>query len=1055
MKQLARKVLRRVRRTAPVTAVVAAVRPRRAAAAIRASGLFDEAWYREQLDEDLPAGTDLVAHYLRHGAAAGLSPHPAFVPSWYLGQHPALRRDGVDPFSHYVLRGARRGDWPHPLFDAKRYLKRHPAARQHPGGPLGHYLDTGWREGAEPHELFDSAQYRAAHPDVDEPPFLDWARRTARVFRASRGWADFPRTVGSFDAAAHAEERAAAVRELRATGRRPLVTVVVPTKDRSASVLAAVRSVQAQTYDAWQLVVVDDGSTDDTEEVLAPVVAADDRIEYLRRPRPGGVAAARNAGLARARGDYVAYLDSDNTWTSEFLETAVAYAVTRQARVVYGVSELRESPGGQNRVAYRGGVGPFNAEALRERNYIDCIVLVHERSLLEEVGGFDESLRRMVDWDLFIRMSFVTEFVPVPVVATVYDPWEDRDDRITVSEPWGFRFVIKSKYYLDWPAAERALPGRTPGLTSIVVHVRGDVPALVRELQRLYAVTEEPFEVLLVDTGRDEGDAVHLQLLPDRFENLRVLRYPEPLSLEVATNLGIVQSRGEYVVAMVDGTWVDEGWLAPLVDPLASRSAAMVQPRVLTAAGVVWSVGLVFSRRGLPHHVFRGLPGDGPEVSQDQERAALAPVVLAARADDLVAVRGLDPLLVNDLDSGDLSLRLARHTGRPLRYAASSVVAVPPTLARVKGAAATAQARDNRSIFLDRWAGELPQDDVQVWGAAGLQIVGYQNDQTVETSDANTSMFEPIVVRHRDRPLRWAIKTGVPTLGRRQSWGDWHFALALKESLERLGQEVVLDCKKAWHRPSSHLDDVALVLRGVSDYAVNPQQTNIMWMISHPERVTPREAATYDAVFAASISFAERFTAQHGITVQPLLQCTDPGRFHPVEPDPVRRHRLLFVGNARGVRPSVRAALDAGLVPDVYGVRWEGLLPDGAWQGRYIPNEELPAVYAAAGAVLNDHWEDMQREGFLSNRLFDLAACGARVVSDEVDGLHEVFGDVVRTYRTPAELADAVHAHWSETPEQAERRTALSETVRAEHSFDARARTLLETVQRVRAASAA
>src|SRR5699024_9392677 len=146
------------------------------------------------------------------------------------------------------------------------------------------------------------------------------------------------------------------------------------------------------------------------------------------------------------------------------------------------------------------------------------------------------------------------------------------------------------------------------------------------------------------------------------------------------------------------------------------------------------------------------------------------------------------------------------------------------------------------------------------------------------------------------------------------------------------------DAKRAWYRPSARFDDVALVLRGVADYRTNPQHLNLSWVISHPERVTPRELAGYDGVFAASITLARRLSADSGVPVRPLLQCTDSHRFRPVPAQAGDApHEVLFVGNARGMRGSVGAALRAGIVPSVYGVRWEGLLPEGAWRGGYVP----------------------------------------------------------------------------------------------------------------------
>ena len=77
-------------------------------------------------------------------------------------------------------------------------------------------------------------------------------------------------------------------------------------------------------------------------------------------------------------------------------------------------------------------------------------------------------------------------------------------------------------------------------------------------------------------------------------------------------------------------------------------------------------------------------------------------------------------------------------------------------------------------------------------------------------------------------------------------------------------------------------------------------------------------------------------------------------------------------------------------------------------RARLLANDELPEHYRAAGVVLNDHWDDMRAEGFYSNRLFDAAASGARVVSDHIEGTERLFGGLVRTYRAPEDLVALV-----------------------------------------------
>jgi glycosyltransferase involved in cell wall biosynthesis len=947
-----------------------------------------------------------------------------------------------EAFVHYVRRGAVRGISPHPFFDAKQYLSDHPNSETHPGGPLGHYLHRGWLDDALPSSRFDPSAYRRAVGDISGPPLADFARWVGTLLRATRGHEHLPRTSANFDYKASATFVRDVLQRYRALAEAaPKVSIVLPTKDRAAGVVDAIRSVMQQTYLHWELIVVDDGSTDSTSEAVRPLLA-DSRIRMIRREHPCGVAAARNAGLAQASGDYVAYLDSDNTWTSDFLQVMVAFVRTEGLRFAYAVSELVEDkPNGRH--CYRALA--FDRQALLEKNYIDCIVVLHERSLLDEVGVFDDQLRRNVDWDLFIRMAKVTDFGHAPFIATRYDAWEQRSDRITVNEPFGYRYVILAKHGVGWELGEAGLGGRAPGSVSIVIHVAGPSPYLTTTLERLLDLHGDEVEVLVVDAKLPDIEAMELQLLALTHPKLRVVRESKTLSAEVGRNLGACQATGELIVFLTADTFVEPGWLDSLLRPLRDGSAAATQPLILSPDGTVWSAGIAFARGTLAHNVYRGLPGDAPEVVRASSRQALSARVLAVRANEFISVRGFEALFVNDLDNGDLSLRLGVATDQALAYVPASLVSLLQSPTRPQGFAA-AVATHNVEKFVDRWRDRFRVDAEEVWSRGGYAIIGYQRNAETHLG------FDPIIVHDRpQRPLRWSIKIGAPTAARRSNWGDWHFGVGLKHALERLGHEAVVDCRGAWDRSTSRLDDVALVLRGVSPHVLNPQQINVLWVISHPEHVTMREAVGYDAVFAASDELAQRFAGALGRPVEPLLQCTDQHRFRSVAPDLTRRHEVLFVGNARGVRHSVASALEVGIVPTVYGLRWAGLLPDGAWAGKYLPNEDLPATYRAAGVVLNDHWSDMRSQGLLSNRLFDLAACGARVVSDEVPGMRDVFGDAVLTFQTPAELGAAVATHLSESPERRELREELSNRVRRAHSFDARARRLVEVVRRLQA----
>lgn len=306
------------------------------------------------------------------------------------------------------------------------------------------------------------------------------------------------------------------------------------------------------------------------------------------------------------------------------------------------------------------------------------------------------------------------------------------------------------------------------------------------------------------------------------------------------------------------------------------------------------------------------------------------------------------------------------------------------------------------------------------------------------------------LTRRRRSPLRWSVVVSSPKGPDGDKWGDTWFARDLVAALVRAGERARVVHRGGASSPAREEDDVVLVLRGLRRVVPRPgRATWLLWVISHPELVEDDEPAQYDATFAASAHWSR--AGAFGVPVVSLLQATDPRRFCPAAAAPDTGARVLFVGSTRGeFRPIVRDALAAGAPVTLYGVGWEAFVPADAIAGDFLPNTDLPGAYAGAGVVLNDHWPDMAVEGFVSNRLFDAAATGTRVLSDPATGLAEVFDDVVRTYDDPTALSALLTGDLDATfPSRAER-LALADRVAREHSFDARAAALLEHVDRIR-----
>ena len=289
--------------------------------------------------------------------------------------------------------------------------------------------------------------------------------------------------------------------------------------------------------------------------------------------------------------------------------------------------------------------------------------------------------------------------------------------------------------------------------------------------------------------------------------------------------------------------------------------------------------------------------------------------------------------------------------------------------------------------------------------------------------------------------LNIAIKIAAPQ-EEKAAWGDFHFAESLAASFEKLGHKARIDFRDQWYGHSIASEDLVIVLRGLISYEPRPGQMAFLWNISHPDQVGFGEYDRYSRVYAASASHAALLSQIVRPPVSVMPQATDPERFHPVSPRPPAPD-IVFVGNSRGVdREIVSWAIEADRPPTIYGANWDGRVPAELVACDNIDNRELGRLYAGAGVVLNDHWPSMRAFGLLSNRLFDVVAAGGRAVSDPVPSMNALLGDAVRQVSGPVELKAAVDELLA-APQDAAVAQSRADHVRAEHSFDARARVFI------------
>jgi glycosyltransferase involved in cell wall biosynthesis len=202
-----------------------------------------------------------------------------------------------------------------------------------------------------------------------------------------------------------------------------LVSVIIPTYNRAHTIVRALNSILNQTYHHIEVIIVDDGSTDNTEAVVNNMY--DHRINYIKHPSNKGAAAARNTGIQHSRGEYIAFQDSDDEWCPEklelqmkvfkrsSLETGVVYTgfwwIKENTKTYIPSAKIKKKEGDITKIILEG-------------NFITTQATVISAKCFKKVGMFDEGLPRFQDWELWIRISkyYKFMFIDKPLLNVYY-----------------------------------------------------------------------------------------------------------------------------------------------------------------------------------------------------------------------------------------------------------------------------------------------------------------------------------------------------------------------------------------------------------------------------------------------------------------------------------------------------------------------------------------------------------------------------------------------------------------------------------------------------------
>ena len=620
---------------------------------IRDSGLFDPGWYCEQYPDVAISGIDPLEHYLEVGTYLDRKPNPLFDPVWYLESNDDLSNITIDPLVHFIrremkekhqliaggmtniYRGAFNSISAESNVSGWAFTGNHGVS----GAQVSLYVNNQkladiacniYRKDLHekninngyagfnysmPIQFINGKEYTLEIRDSTGEFILCTCMRSFNIQRNFSDydgflvWSFFHREVPQpfreedkrcfaymdwlekFNFKKHAEK-------FKLIESQPLVSIIMPSYNRGYIISRAIKSITSQSYENWELLIIDDGSNDDTEYRVSKDFD-DPRIKYRKTKQRGGVSLARNIGLDIAQGKYISYLDSDNDWRNNYLMMMVGGLESRpEFDCAYTGQYLYEDEGKPKAVRF----GPFNRTLLENRNYIDLNAFMHKKSLAIRKGGFDTKMRRLVDWDLILRYTEDKKPLVVENILSNYY-YNQSSDAITMSEDYGvalqaiynnqmmgrdsFQMKFNSIGYIHDAGQSSAILSSASNrlkqeLGASIIIVSYNIPLILKAcVESILETTDDGITDIIIIDNCSNNETVTLVKKLGLIDNVSVIFNKKNLGFTAAVNQGILLSDPEKNIVLLNNDSITtRGWLAELEqETIRDESVGIVAPQ--------------------------------------------------------------------------------------------------------------------------------------------------------------------------------------------------------------------------------------------------------------------------------------------------------------------------------------------------------------------------------------------------------------------------------------------------------------------------------------------
>jgi len=443
----------------------------------------------------------------------------------------------------------------------------------------------------------------------------------------------------------------------------PLVTIAMAAGDTTVeAALHSVESLRRQIYSNWELVLNARALSSWPREALTAAAQADARLRLLDTPKTSANRAARQqAGLTQARGTLICFLDAGDTLARTALhEVVAAFAAHPGSQLIYSDEDVADSNGRRN-PRFKPAISP---DVLLAGNCIGQLA-VYRVELLNFLGGLRPELSPYAHYDLALRAAAfvgISAIFHVPAVLC-HRAEPPADWPAPANSPPRSAPELRAVEPAPWPRLRFRVPDPPP-LVSVIVPTRDQADLLTAcAIGVLERTDYAALELLVVDNGSKDPEALTLLSRLDATPRVRVLRHPDPFNFAMLNNAAAAEAAGEVLLMLNNDTEVlHPDWLTELVSHVVRPDVGAVGALLLYPDGRVQHAGMLLGPAGAAVHVgrfaSREVTGYDGQVACTRDLSAVTGACMAIRRDTFHAVGGMEEKLAVAWNDVDLCLRV-------------------------------------------------------------------------------------------------------------------------------------------------------------------------------------------------------------------------------------------------------------------------------------------------------------------------------------------------------------------------------------------------------------